>query len=205
VSSQSQVKYRRLIQKAEELFLQYGYKAVSMDQIARGASISKMTIYKHFRTKDDLFAAVLMDLTDTYMVMIDGELKQYKDAIDKIQRLYTFSLEHQSDISQGLIQETLERRVVLEKVSAYKQKGILRIWHTILEEGIKNGDIRPLDIDFTARLLMNLPLAFIDSDYLAGPEALQKTLGHFYDFVKFGLLGQARTDEHHRTKEATPS
>lgn len=53
--SQSEIKYNRLMEKAEELFISLGYKGVSMDQIAKEAGISKMTIYKYFSSKEELF------------------------------------------------------------------------------------------------------------------------------------------------------
>jgi AcrR family transcriptional regulator len=191
MSSQSNIKYKRLIEKAEELFLRYGYKAVSMDQIAKEASISKMTIYKHFQNKDDLFVAVLLDLTDFHMQKIKEELLVIPHTLDKIERIYTYSLDHKNDFSDILIQEIMERSYVMDKVGKYKQKWALQLWKDILVEGVKNGEIRPMDIDFTAQLLMNMPLALKESDYMSDPNSIYKILESFYDFVKYGLLGNS--------------
>jgi len=56
---------------------------------------------------------------------------------------------------------------------------------------MKNGEIRSMDIDFTAQLLMNMPLVFNQSDYLSDPHSIYTILESFYDFVKYGLLGNS--------------
>ena len=51
---------RRLVARAaEELFLALGYGAVSMDQVARRAGVSKATLYAYFPSKDALFANLM--------------------------------------------------------------------------------------------------------------------------------------------------
>lgn len=51
----------RIIQKAHELFMRYGIRSVSMDDVANHLGISKKTIYQFFADKDALVEAV-MDL-----------------------------------------------------------------------------------------------------------------------------------------------
>jgi AcrR family transcriptional regulator len=43
-----------IIQKATELFMQYGFKSVTVDDIARHAGISKKTLYENINDKDEL-------------------------------------------------------------------------------------------------------------------------------------------------------
>ncbi|MDY0881558.1 TetR/AcrR family transcriptional regulator [Dongia soli] len=44
---------------AKELFLEHGFGAVSMDQVARQAGVSKATVYAHFVSKEKLFAEMV--------------------------------------------------------------------------------------------------------------------------------------------------
>ena len=48
-----------LVQKALKVFYTNGFHATGMDMIAAETGISKTSIYKHFRTKEDLILAVL--------------------------------------------------------------------------------------------------------------------------------------------------
>ena len=44
---------------AAGLFMEHGYEGTSLDAIAARAGVSKLTIYRHFGGKEELFAAVL--------------------------------------------------------------------------------------------------------------------------------------------------
>lgn len=48
-----------IMQAAKALFLEHGFGAVSMDQIARQAGVSKATVYAHFTSKEKLFAEMV--------------------------------------------------------------------------------------------------------------------------------------------------
>ena len=57
-------KPRAILDAAAELFLAHGFAAVSMDAVARQASVSKATLYAHFPGKDALFAAMVAERCD---------------------------------------------------------------------------------------------------------------------------------------------
>ncbi len=48
-----------LVQKALNIFYQNGYHATGMDTLVKETGISKTSMYKHFRTKEDLILATL--------------------------------------------------------------------------------------------------------------------------------------------------
>ncbi|HUQ74683.1 MAG TPA: TetR/AcrR family transcriptional regulator [Burkholderiales bacterium] len=54
----------RILQAARELFYRDGINAVSVDAIAAAAGTNKMTLYRHFSSKDELAAAYLTQLAE---------------------------------------------------------------------------------------------------------------------------------------------
>jgi len=48
-----------ILEAAKHLFTERGYDGVSMDAIAQAASVSKLTVYSHFRDKETLFTAAV--------------------------------------------------------------------------------------------------------------------------------------------------
>jgi len=50
-----------LFETAARLFYQRGYRATGVDTIAAASGIGKMTLYRHYPSKDDLIAAYLRD------------------------------------------------------------------------------------------------------------------------------------------------
>lgn len=77
----------RIIQGAEELFLKYGVRSVSMDDVARHLSVSKKTLYQYFADKDEMVTMVLVQ-------HMEKDVKQYasfhvssKNAIDELVKI----------------------------------------------------------------------------------------------------------------------
>src|SRR6185436_14371735 len=54
----------RILQAARELFYRDGINAVSVDAIAAAAGTNKMTLYRHFSSRDELVAAYLSQLAE---------------------------------------------------------------------------------------------------------------------------------------------
>jgi TetR/AcrR family transcriptional repressor of mexJK operon len=56
------VKRASIVGGAKDVFLRHGFEGASMDGIAAAAGVSKMTVYRYFRSKEELFAGVIRDL-----------------------------------------------------------------------------------------------------------------------------------------------
>ena len=55
-----------LFQTAARLFYQHGYRAVGVDTIAAQSGIGKMTLYRHYPSKDELIYAYLKDSNNEF-------------------------------------------------------------------------------------------------------------------------------------------
>lgn len=58
-TTRTSAKRDTLLDTAEGLFARHGYRAVGIDTVLAEAGVAKMTLYKHFRSKEELIAAVL--------------------------------------------------------------------------------------------------------------------------------------------------
>jgi len=65
-SSAYQSPRERILAAARELFYRRGIHAVGVDAIAAAAGTNKMTLYRHFASKDVLIAACLSELTQEF-------------------------------------------------------------------------------------------------------------------------------------------
>jgi AcrR family transcriptional regulator len=201
MAGQSKIKYKKLLDKAEELFLKFGYTSVSVDQIAKEAGISKMTIYKHFHSKEELFIKVLMNITDHHTKMIIGKIDERYHTFEKIETLYAYMLEVNSLLSPILIKDIMDRASILQILVAYKEQRTLETWRRIVEDGIQKKEIRELDIDFISNLLLYMPTMFMKTnDYLDEAKRL-KMFTNLFDFMKYGLLGGIESPDESSVKE----
>jgi TetR/AcrR family transcriptional regulator, cholesterol catabolism regulator len=74
----------RIQGKAHELFMRFGVRSVSMDDIATQLGMSKKTIYQYFADKDELVDAVMDDEVSQTHADCDLCRRSSKDAIDEI-------------------------------------------------------------------------------------------------------------------------
>ena len=58
----SDAKREAILSGAKSVFLECGFGGTSMDELSARAGVSKMTVYRHFRSKEDLFAGVITEL-----------------------------------------------------------------------------------------------------------------------------------------------
>ncbi|MEO1235435.1 MAG: TetR/AcrR family transcriptional regulator [Planctomycetota bacterium] len=69
-------KKTQLVSTALELFERVGFRAVGIDRILAEAGVAKMTLYKHFATKDDLVAAALSEKDRGYRSWLTAEVER---------------------------------------------------------------------------------------------------------------------------------
>lgn len=77
----------KLLRGAEDLFMRYGMRSVSMDDIARNLGISKKTIYQHFADKDDVVASVAKANMERHRVQFDKIAAESKNAVEEIVKI----------------------------------------------------------------------------------------------------------------------
>jgi len=81
----SQQKIARILAAARALFTQSGYEITSMDTVAAAAGVSKATVYAHFGSKSELFAAVIAGQGDTHLVPLAAGLH---DSLESVLRRF---------------------------------------------------------------------------------------------------------------------
>ena len=70
--SRADAKRQVILRGANSVFLKHGFGGASMDQVAAAARVSKMTVYRHFRSKEELFAGLIAELCDQ---IVDSNLE----------------------------------------------------------------------------------------------------------------------------------
>ena len=62
---------QQILEKTAEMFERYGVRSVTMDDIANRISISKKTIYQHFKDKKEIVRVCLQHIMDCEFVDLD--------------------------------------------------------------------------------------------------------------------------------------
>ena len=75
---------RKLLAAAHELFYENGICATGVTAVAERAGVTKMTLYAHFPSKDDLVAAYLEDNDLRWREFLEEKLSGYEDSRDRL-------------------------------------------------------------------------------------------------------------------------
>lgn len=88
-----------IIRKSARVFMQFGVKSVTMDDLASKLGVSKKTIYKHFRDKNDLIKQIMKQETEQEKLVCKACSVESENAIDELIKVNQHVLEsHLKDI-----------------------------------------------------------------------------------------------------------
>ena len=127
-------------QASLELFKLYGFKKVSINDIAHKAGVSPVTIYNHFGSKDELVRDVVKNLFNSMLERIqkiidsDSSFPEKVEAIvfDKSQTASQF----QGELAKTLLQNDPEMQEFVDKLL---QEDSVRMTKELFEQGRKEG------------------------------------------------------------------
>ena len=69
----------KILETAEGLFYAQGFRAIGVDMIVEKSGVAKMTLYRHFPSKDDLIVAYLQDSHEASVGWINSLIAPYPD------------------------------------------------------------------------------------------------------------------------------
>ncbi len=75
---------QEMLAAALDLFSQKGYHNVSMQEIAEKAEFAIGTLYKFFQNKEDLYKALVRELSDKFETSITRAIEQSQDEVEKL-------------------------------------------------------------------------------------------------------------------------
>ena len=143
----------RILNKAAELFMRYGIRSITMDEIATQLGISKKTIYQFFTDKDDMVGAVI----DQEIKKNEHECVQFREVADNAVHQIFLALESVEEMlkyTNPLMLYDLEKhhpRSFL-MLKEYKYQFLYRITVDNLQWGMEQGVYRnDIQVDIAAR------------------------------------------------------
>ncbi len=77
----------KIMEAATALFITEGYGAVSMDEVAKAAGVSKATVYSHFGSKEKLFAAIIHHACKGFAVDLFPQVTDEPDIAVALRRI----------------------------------------------------------------------------------------------------------------------
>ncbi|MEM9934418.1 MAG: TetR/AcrR family transcriptional regulator [Bacteroidota bacterium] len=157
----------RILEHAAQLFMKWGIKNITLDEIARGLGISKKTIYQYFENKGKL----VYEVSKAHMLAEEEEYitiaAEAENAIDELARLIQCMVARVNDVHPQIIFEV--KKYYPESWNLYDEhkkhflEGLVR---KNLQQGIAEGLYRPsLHVEIITRMRMSQVEVSFDENF----------------------------------------
>ncbi|MET0392747.1 MAG: TetR/AcrR family transcriptional regulator [Chitinophagaceae bacterium] len=176
----------RIMMKAEELFMQYGIRSVSMDDIANNLGMSKKTLYQYYADKDELVHAVVDSHINGIQSDCIGCRDEARDAVHEIFITMERIMDEFNNMNPMLLYDLEKFHFsAYQRFREHKDKFLAQMIRENLEWGIKDELYRPeIDVDVICKFrLESMMIPFNVSVFPPGKYNLadlsEKIIAHF--------------------------
>lgn len=136
-----QNKKNSILQAALQLFKQYGYNKVTVAEIAQKASVSQVSIYNYFNSKENLKQELLIKLMDDYYLEIANILESHDSMRLKLEKLLISIVDVVKRSSMQFLLESVANDTFVNEYYIVKRAKIKNLIINFVEEGKKEGVI----------------------------------------------------------------
>jgi AcrR family transcriptional regulator len=144
----SSEKEKQILEAALALFVQFGIRRVTMEDIAKQLAMSKKTLYKYFESKDAMVESLLTmkleHMGHNFHKVSGDDLLGFEE---KLKKLFNFVNTNLKSFNISFVSEIQTSYPELwERLQDFKTKAVHKSFGKVMEEGLKQGFIRE-DID----------------------------------------------------------
>lgn len=176
---------KKILHTATELFLTFGFKSVTMDEIAENLGVSKKTIYTFFKTKTDLVEASVFMIFEQISSGIDAICALKKNPIEEFFNIKEFVIEN---LKGEKTSPQFQLKKYYPKLFITLQKKQFEIMEVCvkenLERGIETGYFRKeIDIDFISRIYFSGVVSIKDIElFPVGKNNMKNLMTKYLDY-----------------------
>jgi AcrR family transcriptional regulator len=169
-SAMTEIDYKqRILVKSGELFMQYGVRSISMDDIAFSLGISKKTIYQYFSDKDELVGAVILAKLSENEQICSVDRRQAENAIDELFKAMEMAEQMLRTLNPSVMFDLRKYHPnAYGLIEKHKNEFLFNIIRSNLEWGIEEGLYRPeLNINIITHLRIKTMLLAFDPAFFS--------------------------------------
>jgi AcrR family transcriptional regulator len=189
-----------IIRGSAELFMRYGVKSITMDEIARHLAVSKKTIYQYFADKDELVMEVAKLELHNQKCKWEQAGEECEDIIEYIYKATEIIKNDMGRMNPSLIFDLKKYHPKAFKAfQEHKNVHFLNIVKTSIEKGIKQGLFRKdINVDLIARFrVAQIEMMFDPEIFPYGQFSITDISTQLFDHFIYGistLKGHQRLD-----------
>ena len=161
-----------LIERASAVFMKFGIKSVTMDDLSRELGLSKKTFYKYFDDKNDLVYSIMDAKLNMDKAVCTESTASAENAIEAFVNISRVVIEHFSNINPTVFYDLKKHFPEAWKImEQHKWEFVLNNIHTNILQGIQENLYREnLDPQIIARYYVASIDIIMDGDVYPWPE-----------------------------------
>jgi len=183
-------KKQSILQASHDLFMRYGIKRVTVEEICETAGVSKMTFYKHFNNKLDLALFIINNIFEEGINRYKRIRDQDIPYSDKAKEIIKLKLESTEDISKEMLKDFYDRSMpeVTELIQKFSRENLKLLLDDMIA-GQQKGDIRQdINPHFMIYMLGQMQKMSTDETLLSMYGSTQALASEFINFFFYGIL-----------------
>ena len=148
-----------LVNTAKNVFLMYGVKKTTVDDIAQAAGMTKSSLYHYFSGKEELLRAVALSVLQSNLESYRRKLDSKGTLLDSLRGFIRDVIKRTQELHPRFVtslEDTLELLPVLRDVFSKYLKDTFDLVRERLKLAIEQGEIEKLQVDEMASILMIL-------------------------------------------------
>lgn len=183
-----------IVEKSAQVFLRFGIRAVTMDDLARELGMSKKTIYKYFSDKDELIKTIIAFKTQSDREICAIATHQADNAIDEMIRISEFVSEMLQDVHSSVFFDLQKyHRDAWQLMEDHKNTFVRSQIKGNIERGINEGIYRAnADSDILSKVYVATMSALFDGHTF--PPNEYKFNRVFNQIIRFQIRGLASSE-----------
>lgn len=158
----------KILTHASALFMKYGFKSITMDDICRELGMSKKTIYQFYSDKNELVSACIDAELNTMECGADAIMSKYENPIDAMIAIIEFTGGMMQSLTPGVLFDLKKYfRSSWDKLDNHIKQAVYASVKANVENGQKKGLYRKdTDINHISMIYVHLVQLLIDPDLL---------------------------------------
>lgn len=193
---------QELLAAAIDLFVERGFAATRLEDVARRAGVSKGTLYLYFENKEELFKAVVRNSIVPVIGAAESSVAEFDGHSAELLRKVLLDWWDRIGANKvsGIVKLVMAEANNFPELAKFYQDEVInrgtRMISSMLERGIARGEFRALNVTQTTQVLMAPMLMLVTWKHSVGPcdrAALEPLafLDSFLDMALHGLLPPA--------------
>ncbi len=180
---------------ATDIFARFGFKKTTVDDIAQGLRKGKSSIYYYFKSKDEIFQAVVDREADQLRLRVNEFLNKPIGTIEKIrgymktrmaavqQMVNSYSVIKDHDFSNLELAERVRKNYDNEEMGIIKG---------LLQEGVDNGTFKIKDIELSSIAILTAMKGLEVPLLVSSPmmDNLETIIDDLLDILFYGIVNR---------------